>query len=107
MQIVTDSATDTHLLEEKNLDIHIVPLKVTLDDRSYRDGIDISADNFYQVLEESKGLPITSQPSAGEFAELYRGLAKKDPDYPFKIKTEDRGEIAIISGGRFITILFC
>jgi DegV family protein with EDD domain len=80
MQIVTDSATDTHLLEEKDLGIHIVPLKVTLDEISYRDGIDISADKFYDVLEASGGLPVTSQPSAGEFAELYRELAKKDPD---------------------------
>jgi DegV family protein with EDD domain len=80
MQIVTDSATDTHLLEEKDLGIHIVPLKVTLDEKSYRDGIDISANKFYEVLEASKGLPVTSQPSAGEFAEIYRELAKKDPD---------------------------
>lgn len=80
MQIVTDSATDTHLLEEKDLGIHIVPLKVTLNEKSYRDGIDISANKFYEVLEASGGLPVTSQPSAGEFAELYRELAKKDPD---------------------------
>jgi len=80
MQIVTDSTTDTHLLEEKDLNIHIVPLKVTLDEKSYRDGIDLSANDFYQVLEKSDGLPVTSQPSAGEFAELYRDLAKKDKD---------------------------
>ena len=80
MQVVTDSATDTHLLEDKSLDISIVPLKVTLDDKTYRDKIDISADEFYKILEKSGGLPITSQPSAGEFAEVYRKLAKNDPD---------------------------
>ncbi|MCJ7518809.1 MAG: DegV family protein [Anaerolineaceae bacterium] len=80
MQVVTDSATDTHLLEDKGLDVHIVPLKVTLDEKTYRDKIDISADEFYKILEKSDGLPVTSQPSAGEFAEVYRNLAKKDPD---------------------------
>lgn len=80
MQVVTDSATDTHLLEEKNLDVHIVPLKVTLDEKTYRDTIDISADDFYKVLVSSGKLPVTSQPSAGEFAEVYRQLAKNDPD---------------------------
>ena len=80
MQIVTDSATDIHLLEEKDMDVHIVPLKVTLEEISYRDGIDIQPDDFYRVLEGSGGLPVTSQPSAGEFAELYRELARKDPD---------------------------
>ncbi len=80
MQIVTDSATDTHLLDDKDLDISIVPLKVTLDDKTYRDKIDLSADEFYEILEKSSGLPTTSQPSAGEFAEVYRKLAKNDPD---------------------------
>ena len=81
MQVVTDSATDTQLLEDKGLDnISIVPLKVTLGEKTYRDKIDITADEFYKVLEESGELPITSQPSAGEFAEVYRNLAKKDRD---------------------------
>ena len=80
MQVVTDSATDTHLLEDKNLNISIVPLKVTLNEKTYSDKIDITADEFYEILVKSGGLPITSQPSAGEFAEVYRKLAKKDPD---------------------------
>jgi DegV family protein with EDD domain len=80
MQIVTDSATDTQLLKNDKLKLNIVPLKVTLGDKSYRDGIDISADDFYKVLEKSSELPITSQPSVGEFAEMYRKLAKNDPD---------------------------
>ena len=80
MQIVTDSATDTQMLKLTNLKVHIVPLKVTLGDTTYRDGIDISADDFYKRLEESSALPITSQPSVGEFAEVYRKIAKEDPD---------------------------
>ncbi len=80
MQIVTDSATDTQLLKNDQLKMNIVPLKVTLGEKSYRDGIDISADDFYKVLEKSSELPITSQPSVGEFAEMYRKIAKNDPD---------------------------
>jgi DegV family protein with EDD domain len=51
-----------------------------LDEKTYRDKIDITADEFYKILEKSGGLPVTSQPSAGEFAEVYRELAKKDHD---------------------------
>lgn len=80
MQIVTDSATDTQMLKNDQLKVNIVPLKVTLGEKSYRDGIDISPDDFYKVLAESSALPITSQPSVGEFAEMYRKLAKQDPD---------------------------
>lgn len=82
MQIVTDSCTDLRYSAEEaaELNIHIVPLNVTLDGETYREGIDIEPKDFYDLLEESGNLPITSQPSAGEFAELYRNLAKKDPD---------------------------
>ncbi|MCD6356266.1 MAG: DegV family protein, partial [Anaerolineaceae bacterium] len=80
MRIVTDSATDTDLLQDNDIDIPIIPLKVNLGKTVYRDKIDISPDDFYKELEKSKVLPTTSQPSAGEFAEVYRKIAKEDPD---------------------------
>jgi DegV family protein with EDD domain len=82
MQIVTDSGTDVGLTpkEMAELDVHVVPLVVTLDGKSYREGVDIEPADFYRLLEASDGLPVTSQPSAGEFAEIYRKLAAVDPD---------------------------
>lgn len=82
MQIVTDSGTDIGLTSEERADLNIsvVPLVVTLDGKSYREELDISAEAFYPLLEASGNLPTTSQPSAGDFAEKYRELAKKDPD---------------------------
>ncbi|MFO7698571.1 MAG: DegV family protein [Anaerolineae bacterium] len=82
MQIVTDSGTDIRLdlAERQALNVHVVPLVVTLDGKVYREGIDIAPDDFYQLLAASSSLPTTSQPSAGAFAEVYRELAKTDPD---------------------------
>jgi len=82
MKIVTDSGTDLSLSpEEKNdLNIHIVPLVVTLDGKSYQEGIDIEPEDFYTLLAASENLPVTSQPPAGEFAKLYREIATSDPD---------------------------
>jgi len=82
MQIVTDSGTDLWLPPEQvaELDIHIVPLIVTLEGKSYREGVDIQPEEFYRLLAATDSLPITSQPSAGEFAETYRRLAVTDPD---------------------------
>ncbi|MEA3375531.1 MAG: DegV family protein [Chloroflexota bacterium] len=82
MQIVTDSGTDLSLSLEQmaELRIHVVPLVVTLQGNSYRDGVDIEPEAFYRLLEETHSLPVTSQPSAGEFAEGYRQLAMTDPD---------------------------
>jgi len=82
MQIVTDSGTDVWLPPEQvaELNIHIVPLIVTLEGKSYREGVDIQPDEFYRLLAATDSLPITSQPSAGVFAEIYRRLAVSDPD---------------------------
>jgi DegV family protein with EDD domain len=82
MQIVTDSGTDVWLSPQQcaDLGIHIVPLVVTLDGKSYREGVDIQPEDFYPLLEAGEGMPTTSQPSAGDFAQLYRLLARTDPE---------------------------
>jgi DegV family protein with EDD domain len=82
MQIVTDSGTDINLSprEAAELNVHTVPLNVTLDGITYQEGVNIKPEEFYQLLEKSENLPITSQPSAGQFAELYRKLATEDPE---------------------------
>ena len=82
MQIVTDSGVNLSLSPEeiKEYKIQIVPLRVTLNEKTYREGLDISNADFYQLLSESNQIPQTSQPSPGEFAELYRNLAQEDPE---------------------------
>jgi DegV family protein with EDD domain len=82
MQIVTDSGTDTLLAAGQDLGslAHVVPLTVTLDGRTYREGVDIQPDEFYRLLAATGSLPVTSQPAAGEFAATYRRLAATDPE---------------------------
>jgi DegV family protein with EDD domain len=82
LQIVTDSGTDVSLSKEemKELKVNVVPLNITLDGKTYRDGVDITPEEFYPLLVSSRGLPKTSQPSPGDFVKLYRDLAKEDPD---------------------------
>ena len=82
MQIVTDSGVDILLPQEQlaELKIHVVPLVVTLDGKSYREDVDIQPEEFYSLLAETDSLPVTSQPSAGDFAETYRRLAATDPE---------------------------
>jgi DegV family protein with EDD domain len=80
MQIVTDTGMDMTAEQREGLDFRYLPLTLTLDGKTYRSGIDIEPEAFYDILEESEGLPTTSLPSPGEFAELYRQLAQDDPD---------------------------
>jgi len=82
MQIVTDSGADLSLSSEELAEhrISIVPLAVTLDGISYREGVDIQTGEFYRMLASTEALPTTSQPSAGDFAATYRRLAATDPE---------------------------
>ncbi len=75
--IVTDS---TAYMDEDYVvanDIKVVPLKVIIEDVSYREGIDISNDEFYRRMQEEDIFPTTSQPSAGEFLETYREMSER------------------------------
>ncbi|NDJ52086.1 MAG: DegV family protein [Chloroflexi bacterium] len=80
MQIVTDRAADLSQEQTKGLPIHYAPLFIALDGKTYSSGIDIQPENFYELLEGTDAMPTTSLPSAGEFAELYREVAKKGGD---------------------------
>ena len=80
MQIVTDRGMDLTQDQIKNLNLHFAPLRFTLDGKTYSSGVDIQPDEFYNLLEKTNGYPTTSQPSSGEFTEIYRELAKTDPE---------------------------
>jgi len=77
MQIVTDTGMDMYLPPElmPEIPIHIVPHTITLDGKSYRSGEDIRADELQEMLLRTDSFPITSTPSSGEFAAVYKKLA--------------------------------
>lgn len=74
--VVTDSTADIPAQRAQELNITVVPLSVNFGSQSFRDGIDLSADQFYSRLVESNVLPTTSQPPVGAFEEVYRRLAQ-------------------------------
>ena len=80
MQIVSDRGMDLSPEQMAGLEIHLVPLILTLEGKSFRSGVDIQPDEFYRMLAATESFPTTSQPSASDFAEMYRRLAVTDPD---------------------------
>jgi DegV family protein with EDD domain len=80
MQIVTDSGSDLTSEEVKNNNIHMLPLKIELGGKSYQSGVNITLDQFYDLMDHTSSTPVTSTPSVGEFEALYRELAKTDPE---------------------------
>lgn len=78
IKIITDSTSDIDVAYAKELNIDIVPLKVIIDGKEYKDRIDLQPDQFYNLLEESEVLPTTSQPSPQEFLNYYEEAKEKD-----------------------------
>ena len=73
--VVTDSTADLPPDLAAELGITVVPLEVIFGGESFRDGIDLTSEEFFRRLSESRELPSTSQPSLGEFQRTYEGLA--------------------------------
>lgn len=69
IKILVDSASD--LAAEKNAYDYFMPIKVSLDGKEYRDGVDLDADTFYDLLVKSEEFPHTSQPSPQDFVEVF------------------------------------
>lgn len=80
MIIVTDRAADLTAQQLEGLDVHFSPLRIILDNKTYVSGVDLTPEEFYDLLDNTDSMPTTSLPSPGEFAEMYRTLAKQDPD---------------------------
>jgi len=77
LRIITDSTSDFTLEQAKDLNIDMIPITININNKSYRDGIDISKEEFYEVLVEGKYYPKTSQPALGEFLERFEDAKKK------------------------------
>ncbi len=72
LRIVTDSTSDISPERARALGITVVPLFVVFGNRSYRDYVDLTRPQFYDMLASEKELPTTSQPSAQMFEEAFR-----------------------------------
>ncbi|MBN1176195.1 MAG: DegV family protein [Dehalococcoidales bacterium] len=77
VKIVTDSVTDIPARVVAKLGITVIPILVRFGEETYRDGIDITTDQFFQKLINSKVMPTTSVPSMDLFARTYARLAEE------------------------------
>jgi len=76
-KVVTDSTSDLPAEVVRELGITVVPALIQFGDKVYRDGIDLSTDEFYRRLQSSSVMPKTSAPSPGTFKEVYSRLAQE------------------------------
>ncbi|ATP40096.1 fatty acid-binding protein DegV [Solibacillus sp. R5-41] len=76
IHIVTDSTCDLTDEEIKRHGIHIVPLSVQINGKTYKDRIDLQPDTFMDLMRSAEELPKSSQPAPGVFKEIYDELGK-------------------------------
>lgn len=69
--IVVDSGADLPQSEIDRLSIHVIPVRLSFGDREFLDGVSLTSQQFYRMLEESDEPPLTSQPPAQDFARVY------------------------------------
>src|SRR6185437_9984463 len=73
--IVLDSTADFPDAQQHHANWRVVPLYVNFGTESYKDGVDLTAREFYERLRTSTELPTTSQPTPGDFLAVYEELA--------------------------------
>jgi len=72
VQVITDSTSDMpeHLANE--LGIRVVPIYLRFGEKTYRDGVDMTKNEFYSMLMSSPVHPATSQPNPEDFTSVYK-----------------------------------
>ncbi|MDQ7029658.1 MAG: DegV family protein [Ardenticatenia bacterium] len=81
IRIVTDSSADLPQPIVDVLDITVVPLYIHFGDDVYREGVDISHEEFYVRMEaELPNLPKTSAPSPADFRNVYQEILDEGDD---------------------------
>ena len=74
IRLVTDSTSDLPAELAQRWHITVIPCYVVEGDVTYRDGVDLSHDQFYRRLTSGSSLPTTAQPSIADFRQVYEEL---------------------------------
>lgn len=76
VRLITDSAADFEPFELEKMKIACIPLKVVLGDQEYEENINLSKDQFFELLASTGATPKTSQPSPQILEELFEDVKK-------------------------------
>ena len=75
--ITSDSTFDftPELIQEYQ--VKVCPLSIILDDKSYRDGVDITADDIFEIYRKTKKLPKTAAVNPSTYREFFTSFTKQ------------------------------
>ena len=76
LRIVMDSAGDLPVEWISRYDINVIPVNVHLGNEVFLEGVDLTPDQFYSWVKETRKVPKTSQPAPQQYIKLYKDIAK-------------------------------
>lgn len=80
IKIMADSTCDLSKEVVDRFNIGIAPLNVIIDGKSYRDGVDMTADEFYILLDKLEEHPTTSMPSPEAYLNVINSAVEEGHD---------------------------
>lgn len=80
IRIVTDSGADLETLEFDQLHVELVPLSITVDQRTYQANKNFNKADFFTMLEKAEIFPTTSQPAPADFEAVFKSAKQAGDD---------------------------
>ena len=71
--VVTDSNSGIFVEEGRKLGVHVIPMPVIVEGKTYYEGMNLTHEAFYQILSEHKEVS-TSQPTPGDVMDVWEDL---------------------------------
>lgn len=71
IKILTDSTADLSEAILKQYQIETIPMYVTVDGRTYRDGEELTGEDLFRIVEKTGQYPTTSAPSPSDFLKFF------------------------------------
>lgn len=80
IRIVTDSGADLETPEFDQLRVELVPLSITVDQRTYQTNKNFNKNDFFTMLQKADIFPTTSQPAPADFEAVFKSAKQAGDD---------------------------
>lgn len=76
--LVTDSTCDLPPERLRELNVHVIPVRVNIGEQSYLDRVEMTSEDFYLIMQDTREKLSTSLPSPGDYREVYQVVAEQN-----------------------------
>lgn len=78
--IATDSNSGITQSKAKKLGVYVLPMSFNVNEKTYREEINLSQKDFYKMISETKTVVSTTQPSITELTDFWKRLLKENDE---------------------------